>query len=211
MVLAGQFLERPTLIPVGDLVLEGVAHRSTRAGAHLLVLPPASQEGGGMDHVVGAELAWAAAREGCGVLRFNYRGVGASQGERGDARTRLDDAAAAWQLARENALGRAPVIAAIGEASSETALALAAANPDSPLVVLLGATGIPAAALKAVRAGVLLVIPDSLERAVGAPLRQRAEASAGVVEIADCDPNWNRNLPEVGKAVVQALRRLPSG
>ena len=41
-----------------------------------------------MDHVVCAELAWAAARAGRPVLRFNFRGVGASQGSRGDAASR---------------------------------------------------------------------------------------------------------------------------
>ena len=34
-----------------------------------------------MDHVVGAELAYAVSHQGHPTLRFNYRGVGGSQGE----------------------------------------------------------------------------------------------------------------------------------
>ena len=43
-----------------------------------------------MDHVVAAEVAWAAATAGHPTLRFNFRGVGASQGEQGDPAARLD-------------------------------------------------------------------------------------------------------------------------
>ena len=110
MVMKGQFLERPTLIPLpSGLVLEGVSHRGERRPA-LLVLPPPHLEGGGMDHVVGAELAFAVSRVGHPTLRFNYRGVAGSQGEvskrPGDW---LEDAREALKLARENADGHAPV------------------------------------------------------------------------------------------------------
>ncbi|HZH75420.1 MAG TPA: alpha/beta hydrolase, partial [Archangium sp.] len=71
MVLKGQFLERSTLIPVGPEVMEGVAHRGDERPP-LLVLPPRPEDGGGMDHVIGAELAYAAASAGYPTLRFNY-------------------------------------------------------------------------------------------------------------------------------------------
>ena len=81
MVMKGQYLERPTLIPLANgLVLEGVSHRGEKRPG-LLVLPPPPLEGSGMDHVVGAELAYAVSHAGFPTLRFNYRGVGGSQGE----------------------------------------------------------------------------------------------------------------------------------
>jgi len=62
MVSRGQYLERPALVPVGQLVLEGLWHRGSKTPP-VLVLPP-PPEAGSMDHVVCAELAWAAARAG---------------------------------------------------------------------------------------------------------------------------------------------------
>src|SRR5258706_14457981 len=114
MVASGQFLERPTLIPLASKeVMEGLAHRGTRKPS-LLVLPPLPHEGS-MDHVVGAELAWAAAHAGFPTLRFNWRGVGASQGERGSFEA---DARAALQAASQRVL-----LVSLG-GSAGTALAL---------------------------------------------------------------------------------------
>src|SRR6478672_4831605 len=113
MVLRGQFLERPTLIPVGEHVLEGLWHRGMLAPP-LLVLPPPPQDGSGMVHVVCAELAWAAARANHAELRFNFRGVGASQGKRGGGTAQLKDAEAALALVEENVQAPAAVVAIWG-------------------------------------------------------------------------------------------------
>src|SRR3954464_13789743 len=123
MVQRGQFLERPTLIPVGPFVLEGLSHRG-EARPPLLVLPPPPDEGGSMDHVVVAELAWAATQAGYPSLRFNYRGVGASQGKRSAGDALGEDARAAFELARDN-WGEAPLVASIG-GSARVALSLEA-------------------------------------------------------------------------------------
>ncbi|MDF1565844.1 MAG: alpha/beta hydrolase [Deltaproteobacteria bacterium] len=80
MVLKGQYLERPVLIRVGELCLEGLYHRGDHVRP-VLILPPHPQLGGSMDSPVVAELAWALTRAGHPTLRMNYRGVGASQGE----------------------------------------------------------------------------------------------------------------------------------
>ncbi|MHB8872334.1 MAG: alpha/beta hydrolase [Myxococcaceae bacterium] len=120
MVLRGQFLERPTLVPVGKVVLEGLWHRGRRAPA-LLLIPPLPSEGGGMDHLLLAELAWACATAGYPTLRFNFRGVGASQGTRGEGLE--DDAFAASCLLRDNVGGGAVAAAAVG-GSFEVAVGL---------------------------------------------------------------------------------------
>src|SRR5579871_5935855 len=122
MVLKGQFLERPALIPVGSLMLEGVWHRGQRAPP-LLVLPPPPDEGGGMDHVAAAEVAWAVAHAGHPVLRFNFRGVAASQGKRGGPSEQLEDASAALDLVEENTGAQRVAVASLG-GSAVTALAL---------------------------------------------------------------------------------------
>src|SRR5919201_77207 len=77
MVTRGQFLERPALVPVKDVVMEGLWHRGERRPP-LLIIPPAPEEGGSMDHVVATEAAWAAATRGFPTLRFNFRGTGGS-------------------------------------------------------------------------------------------------------------------------------------
>ena len=56
-----------------------------------------------MDHVVAAELVWAAARAQHPTLRFNFRGVGASQGERGGPGTWAEDVNAAESTLLERA------------------------------------------------------------------------------------------------------------
>lgn len=86
MVLPGQYLERPTLIqrrPASDaepgLTLEGLYHRGQRSPG-VVVCAPHPRMGGSMDSAVVAELAWAFTRRGHATLRFNYEGVGASEG-----------------------------------------------------------------------------------------------------------------------------------
>lgn len=86
MVLPGQYLERPTLIvrrPASEgssgLTLEGLYHRGQRAPG-VVVCAPHPRMGGSMDSAVVAELAWAFTRQGHATLRFNYEGVGASEG-----------------------------------------------------------------------------------------------------------------------------------
>ncbi len=210
MVAKGQYLERPTLIPLaGGLVLEGVSHRGEKRPG-LLVLPPPPIEGSGMDHVVGAELAYAVSRIGHPTLRFNYRGVGGSQGE--PSRSPLDwleDAREALRLAADNTEGQQVVVASIGASDAvalkmgdELALAgLAFINPS-------------------------LVRPDDFERreavrwpfAVVVAEEDRAQERgrwASVLErlggdfsvIPGASRAYQRNLPMVGRAVAALMGR----
>ncbi|MBL8919199.1 MAG: alpha/beta hydrolase [Myxococcaceae bacterium] len=202
MVMKGQFLERPTLIPLGNgLVLEGVAHRGGQRPG-VLVLPPTPAEGSGMDHVVGAEIAFAVSQAGHQCLRFNFRGVGGSQGRPAASELELlEDAVAAWELARDNANGVPPVVVSVGGSDRvalrlvvEVAVAgwalihpqLAPFHPPVPHVV---------------------VLPE-LE---GAAPRQAwsAQLEDGCLSvILGADRTYHRNLPQVGKAVVALTRRV---
>ena len=196
----GQYLERPALVPVGPLVLEGLWHRGTRTPP-VLVLPP-PPEAGSMDHVVCAELAWASARAGRPVLRFNFRGVGASQGIRGDALTRLDDAAGALRLLRENTGAVDVAVAAVG-GSAETALALAREHPGIVAVALVS----PPAAVLATRVDFpLLCILGEDEPGRAALVAAAGEAGGRVEVVAGADARFQRNLPAVGRVALRWLQ-----
>lgn len=100
MVLKGQFLERMTLVHSGALRLEALFHEGRRIPT--VIASPHPVFGGSMDSAVCSELAWAVTRRGFSSLRFNYRGVGASQGAghqtSSSAMEEREDLAAAVQL-----------------------------------------------------------------------------------------------------------------
>jgi alpha/beta superfamily hydrolase len=198
VVVAGQYLERPALILLGDggeLTLEGLYHRGGRRPS-LLVCPDPGP-GGGMDAPPVAELAWASARAGHASLRFQHRGRGASQGEPDVARA-LDDALAAYQHLLETARGRLAV-AGVG-AGAATALDLARARPEITRVVLVAPAALPACG--GVEAALLALLPETgglapgdVAAALGA--RGRAEVVAGA------DARFLAGLPAVGKLAVE--------
>jgi alpha/beta superfamily hydrolase len=204
MVMKGQFLERPTLIPVGsELVLEGVSHRGARRPG-VLVLPPPPVEGSGMDHVVGAEIAFAVARAGHPCLRFNYRGVGGSQGQPSSALADLvDDALAAWELARDNTGGEPPLVVAVG-GSDDVALALTRHRPVAGLAFIHPSVG--PSSLEAT-VPIAVVLPELDSRTA----RQRWSAhleEGALTVVLGADRSYHRNLPQVGKAVAGLLQRV---
>ncbi len=154
MVQQGQYLERPTLLArvaasetSPGLTLEGLFHRGERAPAVVLCAPH-PWLGGSMDSPVVAELAWAFTRAGHATLRFNYQGVGASQGKRKApapgqpgltieaVESEIGDAlAAVGQLAASTAHRR---IALCGYSfGAAVALGLALARPELSPVVLV--------------------------------------------------------------------------
>jgi uncharacterized protein len=208
MVLKGQFLERSTLIPVQGVVLEGTAHRGERQPP-LLILPPQPGEGGGMDHVVAAELAFAAARAGHATLRFNYRGVGASQGARGTGLE--EDASAALDVARENARARSVAVAAL-HGSGAVALALAARRSEPCGLCLIGPRDLPLERLAQLSLPLLVVLWEGDAHTPRAPLAEAVAAAGGTLEVVqDAGPAFPRNLPAVGHLVARWLQRLSGG
>ena len=195
----GQYLERPALVPVGPLVLEGLWHRGKKVPP-VLVLPP-PPEAGSMDHVVCAELAWASARAGRPVLRFNFRGVGASQGSRGDAHSRVEDASGALRLLRENTGAVDVAVAAVG-GSAETALSLTGRHAGIVALVLVS----PAAAALGAPVGrpVLCIVGEDEPGRAGL-VASAAESGGRVEVVAGADARFQRNLPEVGRLALRWL------
>jgi alpha/beta superfamily hydrolase len=83
MVGRGEVLERMTTIDGPAGVLEALWQGGgigAEHGAPVLVVPPHPRLGGSMDSAVLAELVWSLGRRRHPTLRFNFRGVGASQG-----------------------------------------------------------------------------------------------------------------------------------
>jgi alpha/beta superfamily hydrolase len=198
VVLAGQFLERPALVDAGGgLVLEALYHRGERRPA-LLVCPPTGP-GGGMDAAAVAELAWAAARAGHPSLRFQHRGVGASQGEPAPERA-LDDAEAALAHLAETAGARVAIAGLAG--GCETALALARVHPEIERVALVAPAG--PLSLPLPSAAILVILPE--ERAAEAAGLTAPLGDRGRVElVAGADALFRAGLPQLGRVVVAHL------
>ncbi len=205
MVTKGQYLERPTLIPLaGGLVLEGVAHRGDRA-VGLLILPPPPFEGSGMDHVAAAEIAFATSREGHPTLRFNYRGVGGSQGQQSrSAEAWLEDATAALDLAIDNARGTGAVVASIG-ASDAVALELAARREVAGLALVSPSVVRPGDLAFGPLAVVLPELEFSADLAAWRAALERLDGELTVVSQATS--TFLRGLPMVGQAVAALVAR----
>ncbi len=208
MVTPGQFLERPTLIPVGREVMEGTAHRGVKRPP-LLVLPPRPEEGGGMDHVIAAELVWAAATAGFPTLRFNYRGVGGSQGSRGTGEALVEDAEAAMRVLLENAQSASLAVVSL-HGGAQVALALQARHPAVGGVCLVAPSGVTLVELSRVDRSLLVVVGEEDQRLSRAALSAAVgESARGELEVVDdAGANFHRNLPQVGRRVASWLKQL---
>ena len=95
-------LEEPP--PQGGINSEGLVERGRADGvrAAVVLAHPHPQYGGSMHTKVVYQVAKALTRIGCAVLRFNFRGVGMSEGSWDEGRGELDDfrAAVAFMRAR---------------------------------------------------------------------------------------------------------------
>jgi uncharacterized protein len=207
MVLKGQFLERSTLIPVDSDVMEGVAHRGDERPP-LLVLPPRPEDGGGMDHVIGAELAFAAASAGHPTLRFNYRGVGGSQGERGSGEALVQEAEAALGVVLENAHHPAAAVAAL-HGSARVALELRARHPEVAAVCLVSPRGVTVRELAGLGRGLLVVVGELDSTLSRAELAEAVDQAGGTLYVVEgAGSHFHHALPLVGKAVRTWLKML---
>ncbi len=203
MVMQGQYLERPTVIPSGDLYLEGLFHRGDR-GPGVLILSPPAPGGSPMEVPIVAELAWAMHRAQRPTLRFNLRGYGASQGERGAESTQLVDAAAALQTLRESCDEGVP-LAVIGiRGSGALAVDLVQRAGGLGALVLLA----PPAELHArLESGVPPTLV-SLPEADPWPGVRGRQGKLLVEEVLSTDRQFLRGLPLFGQAITQFLDAL---
>jgi uncharacterized protein len=131
----------------------------TQASALALVCHPHPLFGGTMDNKVVQTVARALVQCGYTVVRFNFRGVGASQGSWDEGRGEVDDALAV--LAAHLAPNAANVVIAGfsfgGYVATQVAAQLAARVPAQPHRVLLVAPAVVNFTAAPVPAGTLLV------------------------------------------------------
>ena len=210
MVLRGQYLERMIPVRSGELHLEGLYHRGP-LHPPCVVAAPHPQQGGSMDSPVVAELAWAITRAGHATLRFNYRGVGASQGTWSGGPGEHDDLEAAVDQLRETAAWETAAIAGYSF-GAHAAVAVAARRPDVEAVVLVAPPTalFDFAALPALGCHVLAILGERdplADRATVEALLAPLGARGRVTVVAEADHFFGRGLPQVGKAAAAFLGR----
>ena len=218
MVERGQVLERMTLVRSGALELEALFATGTSPGEPALpvvLAGPHPRFGGNMDSPVLAELVWALAAAGLPTLRFNWRGVGASQGQ-----TRIpplpaaelpdlsDEVADLTAAVEQHAAGGRCSLVGYSFGAAVAAL-VAAAHPSVERLVLIapliGALPFDWAALADRGVPTALVcaeldphaLPDAVARASGRRLPVRV--------IAGATHSFQRGLPELARVVSAAL------
>ncbi len=195
MVLPDQYLERATIIASGELCLEGLYHRGRHAPP-VLIVPPPAERGSPMDLPLVAELAWACHRADHPTLRFNPRGLGASQGAPGGAGARVADAVAALDALLETERAAEAAVVGVG-AGAEVALALGRARPCAALSFVA-----PPAELAPALAGA----PGRCRVFVAVEAAWPGERPE-VERIDGADPAFLRGLPALGHAVAAFISR----
>jgi uncharacterized protein len=205
MVTRGQFLERATVIPAKEGVLEGLSHRGKRAPP-LLIVPP-SPGSGGMDHAVCAELAWAASRGGHPTLRFNFRGVGASPGSPGGRASQVEDMESALRVLEENSGTVAAAVVCLGD-SAAALLELVRLHPGLAGVALVSPSGIDVEELSRVGHPLLVVVGEREPVRRAALAASVGEAAGSFLVLPNTDARFQQGLTEVGRSVARWLESL---
>lgn len=139
--------ELPISFTSGDLILEGLLSRpaGSEAAPGAVICHPHPMYGGAMDNNVVAAIVAAMQRRGYATLRFNFRGVGASEGEYDGGEGEAADALAAVTfLAAQAGIERdATVLAGY---SFGAAIAMRAGLGDSRVARVI-AVALPVAAM----------------------------------------------------------------
>jgi alpha/beta superfamily hydrolase len=207
VVQRGQFLERSVVLKSGDLSLDALYHRG-RLAPPCVIASPHPVLGGSMTVPAVAELAWALTRAGFPTLRFDYRGVGASQGRSRHAAgvtrvAQIDDElqdlrAAVEQLVQST---RAQDACVVGYSfGAVVALAAAADATVSRLVLIAPPTAAwdfsPLAALQKPMLVVCAHHDDLCDRA-----RLKLPPHGELAVVPHADHSFRRGLRELGKTV----------
>ncbi|MBI3723461.1 alpha/beta hydrolase [bacterium] len=197
----GQLLERPVIVPHEGSCLDGIFLRGVDPPP-LLVASPHPLLGGSMQHPVVNEIAYGAARVGRASLRFDYRGVGASEGEvSGDPERATGDTRAALEHLIETT-GCESVAIAGYSFGCWPALLLAAREPRIDRVLLVAPPRASLALPDYASVSVPIVVVVGSEDALADPARERALAEAvhprvRVETIREADHTFRSGLVEL--------------
>jgi uncharacterized protein len=217
LVLKGQYLERSVAVKSGEIALDGLYHRGHKAPPCVLA-PPHPVLGGSMTVPVIAELAWAITRAGHPTLRFDYRGVGGSQGRMrhqpgagriGDLAGEIEDLGAA--IEQLLASTRANSVCAIGYSFGAAVAASAARDVSVDRVALIAPPTVlwDFSGLRQLAKPVFVVCAENDPLCDPARLRGMLGQGATLAVIPEADQTFLRSLPELGKSVVAWLRKGP--
>jgi hypothetical protein len=169
-----------------------------------LVAPPHPLYGGSLENPVVGEIAWACQRAGLATLRFNWRGVGASAGERSGEPA---DADADYASALAELAASVPgLLVAAGYsfgAAAALRVALREARVRRLVLVAPPPSLLDAAALAAFRGRLLVVTGEQDAIAPPAALREQSAAAARCVfeEIPEADHFFGAGLARLGQVV----------
>ena len=171
---------------------------------------PHPLHGGTLHNKVVFRAARALTDAGYGTLRFNFRGVGLSQGRGETGRGDVDDFRAALDEAER--LGGLPIVA--GGFSFGASAALRAIDADARVVALVAA-GLPLATESGEnlrRPGVPALFVAGERDAFGPPalLAGLAGDSTEIVVVPDTDHFFEGKLPELEHAIARFLAGLPA-
>jgi alpha/beta superfamily hydrolase len=191
--------------------LEGiyVAGDGPEAGG-AVIAPPHPLYGGSLESPVLAELAHACAQAGIATVRFNWRGVGASAGQRsGDGADADADYAAALDYLAETVPG--PLLASGYSFGASAALRAAARTPRIRRLVLVAPPPslLDPQALAAFHGRALLVAGGCDELAPASALEPLVdgEARRALEVIPEADHFFLDGLATLGRVVVEWLGR----
>jgi len=217
VVLKGQYLERSVAVKSGEIALDGLYHRGRKAPPCVLA-PPHPVLGGSMTVPVIAELAWAITRAGHPTLRFDYRGVVASQGrirhQPGAGRIRdiageIEDMGAA--IEQLLASTRANSVCAVGYSFGAAVAASAARDVSVDRLVLIAPPTVlwDFSGLRQLAKPVFVACAENDPLCDRTRLRGMLGQGATMAVVPEADQTFLRSLPELGKNVVAWLRKGP--
>ena len=213
MVLHGEgtMTETPLTFPSGTLRLEGIVAVPPGATGAAVLCHPHPEYGGTMhDAVVGA-VGESLRAAGVATLRFNFRGVGRSEGRHGGGVAEVDDARAALDCLAARAPGAR--LALVGY-SFGAAVALRAgaadARPERLVAIALPAAMLEPEFLSGCRTPTLFLHGDRDQFSSAAQLdalRARCPAETEVVRIPGADHFLRGAEGSVGESVVRFVTR----
>ncbi len=178
----------------GDLTLEGVVHLpSSLPSPAVVVCHPHPLYGGDMHNSVVVAICAAVAERGIAALRFNFRGVGGSEGSFGDGVGERADATAALTYVRQLPDVNSDRVGLVGY-SFGAAVALFAADEDLRAVVAVSTPTIAHGLSEIdVRCPALLVVGENDQVAPVSRLASLGEAvgpKAELAEVPGADHFW---------------------
>ena len=190
--------ERESWIENAELRLEGLLAEGD-APLAALVLHPHPQYGGDMHNHVVVGLTEAFRALGLTTLRFNFRGVGRSQGAFDGGAGEAADAGAALDYLRAQAPGRLILLAGY---SFGAMIAAAVADERSPAALLLVSPPLGFSAIPAIPDGVpaLIAVGDRDPLAPAESARALASGSTSVLVVSGADHGWWPGLDELTAA-----------